>query len=82
LEEHKRKIFLEEVAMETRRLQKRPGRRAHRAAHNGGMPIESPFQTRIISEQELVPLLDQGWEVIRELASGKIIVRRPNGLDE
>jgi integrase len=57
-------------------------RRTGRTAPNGGIPIESPFQTRIVGEQELVPLLDQGWEVIRELASGKIIVRRSNHLDE
>jgi integrase len=57
-------------------------RRLGATALNGGTPIESPFETRIVSEKELVPLLDQGWDVVTELASGKIIVRRPNSFDE
>jgi len=65
-----------------RRKGRRVTRRTRRTALNGGMAVESPYQTRIVSEEELVPLLDQGWDVVRELASGKIIVRRPNGLDE
>jgi hypothetical protein len=64
------------------RKREKPVRRTRRTAPNGGMAVESPFQTRIVTEQELVPLLNQGWEVLRELASGKIIVRRPNHLDE
>jgi integrase len=59
----------------------RPKKR-RRTALNGGLAVESPYETRIVTEEELVPLLDEGWEVIRELASGKIIVRRSNHLDE
>lgn len=60
-----------------------PRRRAtRRIAHNGGTPLDAPYETRIVGEKELIPLLDQGWDVVRELASGKIIVRRPNHLDE
>jgi integrase len=53
-----------------------------RTEHNGGTPLNAPYETRIVREEELVPLLDHGWDVVRELASGKIIIRRPNGLDE
>lgn len=47
-----------------------------RTAHNGGIPF---FETRIISdEKELLPLLDEGWDILKELSSGKVVVRRPN----
>jgi hypothetical protein len=50
-----------------------------RTERNGGSPL---FETRIVSEEELVPLLNTGWDVVKELASGKIIVRRSNSIDE
>lgn len=69
-------------ALEVDKVEKR-GPRRPRTARNGGTPInDCPYETRIVSEEELVPLLDQGWDVVRELASGRIIVRRQNGLDE
>ena len=55
---------------------------AQRTARNGGAPLDTPYETQIVSEEELIPLLAQGWDVVRELASGRIIVRRHNGLDE
>jgi integrase len=56
---------------------------SRRTAHNGGTPIKDcPYETRIVGEKELVPFLDQGWDVVRELTSGRIIIRRANHLDE
>jgi integrase len=63
--------------------EERKPKKTRRTAHNGGTPInDCPYETRIVDEQELLPLLNQGWDVVRELASGKVIVRRQNGLDE
>jgi hypothetical protein len=61
--------------------EERERKKTRRTATNGGTPVnDCPYETRIVGEKELVPFLDQGWEVIRELASGKIIIRRPNHL--
>jgi integrase len=57
-------------------------RKTHRTARNGGTPLNVPYETRIVNEEELVPLLNTGWDVVKELASGKIIVRRSNSIDE
>jgi len=40
--------------------------------HNGG----KPFESRIISEDELTGYLDEGWDLVKELSNGKIVVRR------
>jgi len=51
-----------------------------KTATNGGTAL---FETRITDdEQELMQLLDEGWDVIKELTDGRIIVRRLNDLDE
>jgi hypothetical protein len=34
------------------------------------------FETRIVTEKELVPHLDEGWDLVKELRSGKIVVKR------
>jgi hypothetical protein len=65
-----------------RRKGRRTMRRTGRTARNGGTSVDYPCETRIVDEQELLPLLNQGWDVVRELASGKVIVRRQNGLDQ
>jgi hypothetical protein len=54
---------------------KRPTRRT---AHNGGTPINSPYETRIVGEEGLVPLLNEGWEIVKELSNTKIVLRRAN----
>ncbi len=51
-------------------------------AHNGGTMVETPYETCIVGEEDLVPLLNAGWEIVKELSGGRIIVRRPKGLDE
>ena len=62
------------------RRRKRKGGARGRTAYNGGMPF---FETRIISdEKELLPLLDEGWDILKELAGGRIVVRRQNRFDE
>jgi len=62
------------------RRRKRKAGAKGRTAHNGGTPF---FETRIISdEKELLPLLDEGWDILKELAGGRIVVRRPNRFDE
>lgn len=47
-----------------------------RTARNGGTPLRTPFESRIVQEHELVPLLNEGWDVVKELIGGKIILRR------
>jgi hypothetical protein len=58
-------------------------RPTRRTALNGGTPInDCPYETRIVSEDELVPFLNNGWDIVKELSGGRIIIRRPNHLDE
>jgi hypothetical protein len=58
------------------RRRKRKAGAKGRTAHNGGMPF---FETRIISdERELTRLVSEGWEPLKELKDGRIILRRPN----
>ena len=63
--------------------EERKPKKTRRTAHNGGTPInDCPYETRIVDEQELLPLLNQGWDIVKELSGGRIIVRRPNHFDE
>jgi hypothetical protein len=48
-----------------------------RTARNGGAPLDKSFESRIVGEAELVPLLNQGYDVVKELSTGRIIVRKP-----
>ena len=41
--------------------------------HNGG----KPFESKIVTEDELVQYVEEGWEICRELSNGKIVIRRP-----
>jgi integrase len=54
--------------------------KASKTAHQSGAHAASPFETRIVDEQALLPLLNGGWDVVRELSDRRIIVRRPNGV--
>jgi hypothetical protein len=37
------------------------------------------FETRIVAdEEELLSLLNEGWDILKELSGGKVVVRRPN----
>jgi len=47
--------------------------RRRKASTNGG----KPFESRIISEDELTAYLDEGWDLVKELSNGKIVIRRP-----
>ncbi len=53
-----------------------------KTALNGGTPVREAYETRVVGEAELVPLLNEGWDIVRELTGGRIILRRPTGLDE
>ena len=37
-----------------------------------------PYSSKIINEQDLAPHVEDGWEIMRELSSGKFLVRKPN----
>ena len=39
---------------------------------NGGRKI----QVKLVSEKELVNYLEMGWEIVKELRSGKIVIKR------
>jgi len=58
---------------------KAPQRRPRKPQTNGGLPL---YETQIVSEDRLLSYLNEGWDIIMELADGRIILRRPNGLDE
>jgi hypothetical protein len=34
------------------------------------------YQSRIVTEKEVVPLINDNWEIIKELKNGKLIVRK------
>jgi hypothetical protein len=34
------------------------------------------YETRIVTEKELVPHLDEDWDLVKELRSGKIVIKR------
>lgn len=62
---------------EARRQAATRKKQAGRTAHNGGTPLNALFETRIVGEEELVPLLNQGYDVVSQLSNGRIVVRRP-----
>jgi hypothetical protein len=39
---------------------------------------EKPYQSKIVTEDELVPHIEDGWEIIRELSDGKFLLKRSN----
>jgi len=49
-----------------------------KTALNGGTPVDAPYETCIVGEEGLVPLLNEGWEIVKELSGGRIIMRRAN----
>ncbi len=53
-------------------------RKASRTARNGGTRLDAPYETRIVVEDEFILLLNQGWDIIKELNGGRVIVRRLN----
>jgi hypothetical protein len=70
---------LARMVVEGEKAEKR-GSKASKSAHSVGASLAAPFETRIVDEQALLALLDGGWDVVRELADRRIIVRRPNGV--
>jgi len=43
--------------------------------HNGG----KPFESKIVTEDELVQYVEEGWEICRELSNGRIVIRKALG---
>jgi len=39
-----------------------------------------PFESRIISEDELTTYLDEGWDLVKELSNGKIVIMKSERL--
>ena len=37
----------------------------------------SGFNSKIVTEEELLDFLDDGWELVQQLANGKLLVRKP-----
>jgi len=62
--------ILQEKIRELLQIQKEGFRKT---STNGG----KPFESRIISEEELTAYLDEGWDLVKELSNGKIVIRRP-----
>jgi len=40
-----------------------------------------PYQSKIIGEKELVPYIEDGWEIVRELSNGRFLVKKPNHME-
>lgn len=34
------------------------------------------YESKIVTESELLPYLDEGWDVIKEFRNGKVVIRR------
>ncbi len=66
------KHYIEALNPALRTSRPRGRLRKRGTARNGG----SPFETRIVSEAELVGYLDDGWDLIKELRNGKIVIRQ------
>jgi len=65
-------LDLDEAIKEANKLLA-PEERKKRTQHNGG----KAFESRIITEEELTAYLDEGWDLVKELSNGKIVIRRP-----
>lgn len=37
-----------------------------------------PYVSKIIGEDELVPYVEEGWEIVKELNNGKFLIKKPN----
>jgi len=35
------------------------------------------YETKLVKEDELIEYLNEGWDIVKELSSGKIVIRRP-----
>jgi len=46
-----------------------------RTARNGGNG--NNFESKLITEEELCVCINDGWNIVRELSNGKIVVKRP-----
>jgi hypothetical protein len=51
-----------------------------RTMRNGGSPL-TEFENKLIEEQELVDHMNDGWEIVKQMRSGKIAVRKLQGED-
>jgi len=65
-------LDLDEAMEEIRKRFLGPEERKKRTQHNGG----KAFESRIIGEDELTAFLDEGWDLVKELSNGKIVIRR------
>jgi len=54
---------------------KKLGLSRRRTEANGG----KLFESRIISEEELIGFLDEGWDLVKELSNGRIVIRKALG---
>jgi hypothetical protein len=43
----------------------------------GGGDNSRRYETRLVTEGKLLAHLDEGWDIVKELVDGKIVVRRP-----
>ena len=41
-----------------------------------------PYQSKIISEGELVPYVEDGWEIVRELSNRRFLMKRSNHINK
>jgi integrase len=42
---------------------------------------DKPYKSKIVEENELVPCIEEGWEIIKELSSNRYLIKRPNHIE-
>lgn len=55
-----KEAFVREARSEKGKSKPRRTTRSRRTARNGGTPVDCPYETRIVDDSELLPLLNQG----------------------
>ena len=39
---------------------------------------DKPYLSKIIFEDELVPYVEEGWDIVKDLSDGRFLIKRPN----
>lgn len=39
---------------------------------------ENPYEARVVEESELIPFIERGYELVKELSDGRFLVKKQN----
>lgn len=68
---------VEAIQGEISRLITHPYRLKAAESHGDSHANNRRYETRLVTEEELLPHLNEGWDIVKELSNGKIAVKRP-----